>query len=124
MWYEAVVAYLSTTPVFFPEGQRKTTKTLSQDTLSRGRDLNAGPPEYDAGVLDTRPRRSVISVCAVCLLSEHSRVQNELTRRVCIAQSRVRLLIGLLEFDPRQEQDCFLTTRSFASGVHHVSSCY
>jgi hypothetical protein len=40
-------------------GLRKTTKNLSQGSRSPGRDLNPGPPEYEAGVLTTRPRRSV-----------------------------------------------------------------
>jgi hypothetical protein len=39
------------------EGRRKTTKTLSQDSWSPGRDLNPGPPEYEAGMLTTRPWR-------------------------------------------------------------------
>jgi hypothetical protein len=38
---------------------RKTTKNLSQDRRSPGRDLNPGPPEYEAVVLNTRPRLSV-----------------------------------------------------------------
>jgi hypothetical protein len=42
------------------EGLRKTTKILNQDSLSPGRDLNPGPPEYEAGVLTTRPWRSVV----------------------------------------------------------------
>jgi hypothetical protein len=42
------------------EGLRKTTKPLSRDSRSPGRDLNPGPPEYE-GVLITRPRRSVWS---------------------------------------------------------------
>jgi hypothetical protein len=33
------------------EGLRKTTKNLTQDNRSPGRDLNPGPPEYEAGVL-------------------------------------------------------------------------
>jgi hypothetical protein len=48
---------------YFPgiclEGVRKTTKYLSQDNRSLGRDLNLGPPEYEAGVLTTQPLRSV-----------------------------------------------------------------
>jgi hypothetical protein len=43
----------------FLEELRRTTKNLSEDSLSPGRDLNAGPPEYKAGVLSTRQRRSV-----------------------------------------------------------------
>jgi hypothetical protein len=40
------------------DGLRKTTKSRSQDKRSPGRDLNPRPPEYEAGVLTTRPRRS------------------------------------------------------------------
>jgi hypothetical protein len=42
-----------------PEELWKTTTNLSQNSLSPGRDFNPGPPEYEAGVLTTRPRRSV-----------------------------------------------------------------
>jgi hypothetical protein len=41
------------------EGLRGTTKNLSQDSKSLDRDLNPGPPEYQVGVLTTRPRGSV-----------------------------------------------------------------
>jgi hypothetical protein len=41
------------------QGLRKTTDNLSQDSRFPGRDLNLEPPEYEAGVLTTRPRRSV-----------------------------------------------------------------
>jgi hypothetical protein len=41
------------------EGLRNTTKILSQDNRSPGRDLSPGNPEYEAGVLTIRPRRSV-----------------------------------------------------------------
>jgi hypothetical protein len=34
-------------------------KNLSEDSRSTGRDLNPGLPEYEAGVLISRPRRSV-----------------------------------------------------------------
>jgi hypothetical protein len=37
------------------EGLRKTTKILSKDNRSPSRDLNTGPPEYEAGVSATRP---------------------------------------------------------------------
>jgi hypothetical protein len=42
------------------EGLRKITD-ISQDSRSQGRNLNTGPPEYEAGVLTTRPQRSVSS---------------------------------------------------------------
>jgi hypothetical protein len=41
------------------EGLRKTAKNLSLDSLSLGRDMRPGPPEYDAGVLHTQLWRSV-----------------------------------------------------------------
>jgi hypothetical protein len=41
------------------ESLRKTTKTLSHVSRSPGRNLNSGPPEYDAGMLTIRPRLSV-----------------------------------------------------------------
>jgi hypothetical protein len=37
----------------------KITKDFSQYSRSPGRDLKRGLPEYEAGVLTTRPRRSV-----------------------------------------------------------------
>jgi hypothetical protein len=58
-WEEEVVGNLKHFPVILLEGLRKTTKYLSQDSRSPGRKLNHGPPEYEAGVLTTRPRRSV-----------------------------------------------------------------
>jgi hypothetical protein len=39
------------------EGLRKPTEVFSVDSRSRGRDLNPGLPEYEAGVAATRPRR-------------------------------------------------------------------
>jgi hypothetical protein len=45
------------------EGMWKTTKTLSQDSRISDRDLNLGPREYGAGVLTTRPLRSVAGFC-------------------------------------------------------------
>jgi hypothetical protein len=44
------------------KGLGKTTKTLSQDSLFPGWDLNPGPPNYEARVLITRPRRLVITM--------------------------------------------------------------
>jgi hypothetical protein len=43
----------------FLEGPSKTTKNISQDNLSTGRDLNPESSKYIAGVLTTRPRRTV-----------------------------------------------------------------
>jgi hypothetical protein len=39
----------------------KTTKNLNQDSRSPGRDSNSGPPEYEAGMLTTQPRSSLIN---------------------------------------------------------------
>lgn len=41
---------------------------LNQDSLSPGRDLNAGAPEFEARVLLSRQRRSVLSeFCNIAL---------------------------------------------------------
>jgi hypothetical protein len=44
----------------------KTTKNLSQDGVSPGRDLNPGSTEYEAGALTAWPR---CSVCTLMLLT-------------------------------------------------------
>jgi hypothetical protein len=44
---------------YLPGGNEKTTKSLSQDSWSPGRDLNPEPAEYEAGILTTGPRRLV-----------------------------------------------------------------
>jgi hypothetical protein len=44
------------------ERLRKTTKDLSHDSRSPGRDLKPGSPEYDGGLLNTWPRPSVVMV--------------------------------------------------------------
>jgi hypothetical protein len=55
------------------EELRKTTKTLSPDSLSPERDLNPGPPEHEAGVLTTRRRRLVVPFeDEACLLFKNS----------------------------------------------------
>jgi hypothetical protein len=43
----------------FAGGTEETTKSVSQDIRSPGRDLNPEPPEYEAEVLTTGLRRSV-----------------------------------------------------------------
>jgi hypothetical protein len=45
-------------PGIFLEGLGETTKNLSQDIRSLGRDLNLVPSEYEAEVLSSRQRRS------------------------------------------------------------------
>jgi hypothetical protein len=49
------------------EGLRKTTKTLSQDSPSQGRDLRPGPHEYETWGLTTQSRRLV---CCWCVSDE------------------------------------------------------
>jgi hypothetical protein len=56
---EAVVPNLKYYPGLCLEGLRKTSKNIGQDSRSPGQDLNSGPPEYETGVLATRPRSSV-----------------------------------------------------------------
>jgi hypothetical protein len=56
------------------EGLRRTTRNLSQDNRSPDWDLNRGPPIHKAGVLTTRPRRSVVAGWAtvtVAMLWDH-----------------------------------------------------
>jgi hypothetical protein len=49
------------------EKLRKTTNNFSQYSRYPGRDLNKGPPEYEAGVLTSQPRRVVrpLTTCSV-----------------------------------------------------------
>jgi hypothetical protein len=52
-----------------PEGLRKTTKNLSQDSRSPGPDLNPGTPEYEGVNHST----TVLGSCyAICFLSTDS----------------------------------------------------
>jgi hypothetical protein len=50
------------------EGLSKTTKNLSQDSRSPGRDWNAGPSEYESGILSTQP-----CLCTVSAINERNR---------------------------------------------------
>jgi hypothetical protein len=52
------------------ERLRKTMKNFCQDGRSPGRDLNPAPPEYGAGVITTRPRRSLHATLAEHFLEE------------------------------------------------------
>jgi hypothetical protein len=51
---------LSHYPEIRVEGLSNIANNFSQDSRSPGRDFNTGPPEYEAGVLPSRPRRSVM----------------------------------------------------------------
>jgi hypothetical protein len=42
-------------PAIYLDGQRKTTKSLSDNNRFSDLNLNLGPPEYEAGLLTTRP---------------------------------------------------------------------
>jgi hypothetical protein len=53
------VAYSKVLSSYLPGGIEKNHKNLSQDSPSPGRGMNPGPPEYEAGMLNTRPQRSV-----------------------------------------------------------------
>jgi hypothetical protein len=64
MWKEAVVPNLGYCPGNCLEGLRKTT-ILNHGSRSRGRDFDPGPPEYEAGVITSRPWLSV-SRCLRC----------------------------------------------------------
>jgi hypothetical protein len=53
---EAVMPYFKVLSKHFPTG---TDENLDQGSRYPCRDMNPGPPEYEAGVLTTQPRRSV-----------------------------------------------------------------
>jgi hypothetical protein len=53
---EAVVAWFKVLSRHLPGRTEENHKNLSQDSWFPGRDLNPGPPEYETGVLTTRPR--------------------------------------------------------------------
>jgi hypothetical protein len=56
---EAVVVSVKVLPRYLPGGNEERHRKL-QSGQSPGRYLNSGPPEYKAGMLTTRPRRSTI----------------------------------------------------------------
>jgi hypothetical protein len=65
-----------------PGGTEENHKNLSQNSWSLGQDLNQEPPEYEAGVLTTRPQHLVlqklrrlvlIAVSKTCHLNEEVR---------------------------------------------------
>jgi hypothetical protein len=58
MWNEAIVAYFKVLFRYLPGGTEKNKEKDSQDRWSQGRNLNPGPPEYEAK-MTTRQRRSV-----------------------------------------------------------------
>jgi hypothetical protein len=62
MWKEAVMASFKVLSRHFPGGTAETTKNLSQDSWSLGRDLNLGPTEHEAEELTTKLRCSVLYV--------------------------------------------------------------
>jgi hypothetical protein len=58
-WKEQSGYILRYYPSIHVEGLRKSTKDLSHDRRSSGRNLNPGPPEYETGVLTSRTVLSV-----------------------------------------------------------------
>jgi hypothetical protein len=53
IWKESVMPNFKILSRHSPGGMRKTTKNLNQDSRKPGlrfRDLNMGPPEYEAGI--------------------------------------------------------------------------
>jgi hypothetical protein len=52
------------------DGLRKTTTKFNQGSRSPSRKLNLGPPEYEAGVLATRPRRLVCDALEYAQMTE------------------------------------------------------
>jgi hypothetical protein len=66
------------------EGMRKTTKNLSQDSFSTGRNLNPRPSEYEAGVLTARPRRSVRNSYEVSVLKLYISMFKECFPTCCL----------------------------------------
>jgi hypothetical protein len=62
----------------------KTTKNLNQDSQSPGRVLNPGPPENEAGVLTTGPRRSVIQLCYVTAVTKENPYSAIWARHRCL----------------------------------------
>jgi hypothetical protein len=71
-------------PRIYLEGLRKTTKNLSEDSQSPGRELYPGPPEYEAGVLAIRPRRSVMLCWEVIFvyIKNHTKLINTLLGKI------------------------------------------
>jgi hypothetical protein len=63
-FYDAVaVAYFEVLSKNFIEGPNDDLeKTSSRDSMSPVQDLNPGPPEYEVGLVPTRPRQSVIQI--------------------------------------------------------------
>jgi hypothetical protein len=56
-------------PDIFLERLRKAIENLRQDSRSLGQCLNPGPPEYEAGVLTTKLRHSVLDILYLAMIS-------------------------------------------------------
>jgi hypothetical protein len=57
--------------VIFLNVPRKTTEALSQESRILGRDLNRGTAAYEAGILISRPQRSMV-LLLLLFCSNHS----------------------------------------------------
>jgi hypothetical protein len=77
-------------PQHLPGGLRTTTENLSQDSQYPGRDMNLGPPEYEAGVLTNRllcSVRNLTEASAVYLLKHHILVSSHFRLRSAMISS-------------------------------------
>jgi hypothetical protein len=66
MWKEAAVASFKALFWHLPGGIEENHKKLSQDSRYPGQHLNPIHPAYEAGVITTRPRRSVTKFVEGC----------------------------------------------------------
>jgi hypothetical protein len=62
---EKVVAYFNSLSNIIKEALTKNNAQHSQDNWCQARDLKLGLPEYEAGMLATRPQRSTIHVLRI-----------------------------------------------------------
>jgi hypothetical protein len=96
----------------FLEGLSKTTKNFSQDSRSRGRDLNPGTPENEAGVLNTRPQRSVEDYD---ILESVYYDFSKICWRSCISNVSVFIVFIMYSRDPKPQAQ---------SGVYLSYKCF
>jgi hypothetical protein len=60
IWKVAFVTNFKVLSGHLPGGTEEKHKIIGQDIRSPGIGLDPGPPEYEAGVLTTRSRRSIV----------------------------------------------------------------
>jgi hypothetical protein len=83
-WKEPVMANFRYYLGIYLEGQRR--KNVSKDSQPPGRYLNSGPPDYEAGMLTSRPSR-ILTRCA-SVKQEHTQTQRH---AVCIWNTKRRM---------------------------------